>query len=78
MRRAERKTVRKNLAKRNKASLRAHHLKEGSKRSPERRLNLICPEPAEGKSDSARAQDDAQRPVDLRERSDLKKNPEGV
>ena len=52
-----------------------YRLTEGSKRSPERRLNLIWPEPAKVKSDSAGAEDGTPRPVDLRERSDLKKNP---
>ena len=50
-------------------------LTEGSKRRPKRRLNLIWTEPAEVKSDSAGAEDGTPRPVDLRERSDLKKKP---
>ena len=48
-------------------------LTEGSKRRPKRRQNLIWPEPAQVKSDSAGAEDGTPRPVDLRERSDLKK-----
>ena len=50
-------------------------LTEGSKRSPKRRLNLIWPEPAKVKSDSAGAEGGTPRPIDLRERSDLKKKP---
>ena len=40
---------------------------------PNDRRRIIWPEPAKDKSDSAGAEDGTQRPVDLRERSDLKK-----